>query len=287
MKSNKSIWLLLLLFIFAISSASVAKKGEAKTIDCGTDLDCFIEASKNCEPSKVVYTLTVDLFGASQTTTTYLEIKGLTGNKCILYVRRERVDVDYSDELIQKMLSRGSTREQLEQQKKEANEIYDATEGSDGTCQFKTSDLTAMLQRWKGGIFATSDWEGSECKGEYFGEYQHVEVEAEAVELSSPKQISPANGAVFSHYPRKTTLKWHAVSGAKSYTVEIDCFHCCTSNKWCTEVGRTWKVAKNLTRISYTFNFIGAQPGRWRVWAVGDDGQEGPKSEWWEFQYTR
>jgi hypothetical protein len=105
--------------------------------------------------------------------------------------------------------------------------------------------------------------------------------------LSTPKQLSPANGAVFSHYPRKTTLKWSAVSGAASYTVEIDCYHCCEANKWCTDVGETWKLVPNLNTTSYTFDFVGAQPGRWRVWAVDASGNESPKSGWWEFEYTK
>ncbi len=105
--------------------------------------------------------------------------------------------------------------------------------------------------------------------------------------LSAPRQISPADGAVFTHFPRTTTLKWRAVPGAASYTVEIDCYHCCESNKWCTDVGRTWKVATDLTTTSYTFKFVGAQPGRWRVWAVGADGRKSPKTGWWGFRYTR
>ncbi len=105
--------------------------------------------------------------------------------------------------------------------------------------------------------------------------------------LSVPRQIFPPNGTVFNHYPRRTTLRWKPVPGAVSYTVQIDCFHCCQTNRWCADVGRTWKLVRNLTTTSYTFEFIGAQPGRWRVWAVGTGGQKGPKSGWWSFRYTR
>ena len=41
----------------------------------------------------------------------------------------------------------------------------------------------------------------------------------------------------------------------------------------------------NLGTNSYTFDFVGAQPGRWRVWAVDVNGQKGPKSDWWGFSY--
>ena len=106
-------------------------------------------------------------------------------------------------------------------------------------------------------------------------------------QLAAPTQLSPPNGSVFSHYPRQTTLKWSAVSGAKSYTVEIDCYHCCQPNKWCADVGQAWKVVPNLTATSYSFQFVGAQPGRWRVWAVDSNGKESPKTGWWEFRYTK
>lgn len=105
--------------------------------------------------------------------------------------------------------------------------------------------------------------------------------------LPAPVQISPANRANFDHFPRTTTLKWRAVHNASSYTVEIDCYHCCLANKWCADVGKVWKVVKDLTTTSYTFDFVGKQSGRWRVWAVGADGTQGSKSDWWEFVYTK
>jgi hypothetical protein len=108
-----------------------------------------------------------------------------------------------------------------------------------------------------------------------------------AMNLPAPVQVSPGSGSVFSQYPRTTTLRWKPVDGATSYTVEVDCFSCCQSNAWCTDVGETWKVVPGITETSYTFDFVGAQPGRWRVWAVSSSGTEGFKSGWWEFKYTR
>jgi hypothetical protein len=77
------------------------------------------------------------------------------------------------------------------------------------------------------------------------------------------------------------------VEGAASYVVEVDCYHCCEMDRWCTDVGQTWKVERGIFTTSYTFDFVGAQPGRWRVWAVGVAEQDGPQSDWWEFNYTQ
>ncbi len=103
--------------------------------------------------------------------------------------------------------------------------------------------------------------------------------------LNTPTLISPINGTVFNHYPRETRLEWSAVPGAESYTVEIDIFD---RNQWASDFsGKTYHIVPWLTTTSLTTYFVGAQPGRWRVWAVGPDGRESPKSDWWEFRYTR
>jgi hypothetical protein len=108
--------------------------------------------------------------------------------------------------------------------------------------------------------------------------------EAPVVSLEAPRNISPSNGAVFHNYPRTTVLKWEEVNGAASYTVEVDYN---TGNEWITNQGKSYIVAPNITSNFYTFDFIGAQGGRWRVWAVDANGHEGPKSGWWIFRYTK
>jgi hypothetical protein len=119
--------------------------------------------------------------------------------------------------------------------------------------------------------------------------YTDVEVfEREArTAIVAPVLLNPRCGSVFNFYPRTTHLQWRPVIGASGYTVEIDCFGCCVAGRWCTDVGKTWQVVPNLRAAVYTFDFVGAQPGRWRVWAVGSDNREGPKSEWCEFTYTK
>ncbi len=103
---------------------------------------------------------------------------------------------------------------------------------------------------------------------------------------SVPAQLSPANGAVFDHFPRVTTLKWNAVPGAAKYRIEIDCYHCCASDSWCTDVGKQWIVV-SVTGTEYTFQWVGAQPGRWRVSGLNSLGEEGPRTDWWVFSYTQ
>lgn len=105
--------------------------------------------------------------------------------------------------------------------------------------------------------------------------------------LPAPVLQSPRDGSRFSHHPRQTKLQWKPVEGAASYTVEVDCYQCCRSNAWCTDIGKSYSVQPALRSTSYNFNFAGAQPGRWRVWAVDKNGRAGVKSRWWNFSFTR
>jgi hypothetical protein len=106
--------------------------------------------------------------------------------------------------------------------------------------------------------------------------------------LPAPMLLSPENESVLNQYPRKTELKWKAVPGAVSYVVQVD-IRGLTENGtwyWASEKGMSYKQ-ETTSNTAFTFEFSGAQPGRWRVWAVGTDGSEGMKSDWWNFRYSK
>ena len=102
-----------------------------------------------------------------------------------------------------------------------------------------------------------------------------------------PKLVSPAAGTVFDAFPRTTHFDWRDVPNATNYVVEIDCLNCCEQGKWCSELAPPKSVKRTVTGSALTFEFFGAQPGRWRVWALFAGGREGPKSDWSTFSYTR
>ncbi len=97
--------------------------------------------------------------------------------------------------------------------------------------------------------------------------------------LAAPVPSAPADGSVFNQYPRKTELSWNPVQGAVSYAVEVE-----------FQSGSSWHslfTRDDIRSVRYTFNFVGAQPGRWRVWAVDSKGNAGVKSDWRTFVYKR
>jgi hypothetical protein len=151
-------------------------------IDCGTSIDCLISASKTCSPAKATYDLTLNLFGVTTTNTLLLEIKGKEADKCILYLRREKIESEFPSSVPQTIVD-------------EQKAIYKKLEGRDGTCKFNPDDLTAMLTRWKEGIFKIGtvscklkfsesvckteggDFGVAECKGKYFEQFTQEEIE--------------------------------------------------------------------------------------------------------------
>jgi hypothetical protein len=95
-------------------------------------------------------------------------------------------------------------------------------------------------------------------------------------QLAEPQLVAPIANAKLGNYPRKTTYEWKHVANAGSYEIEIEY----NDGKWQPFQKATVKV------VSYICDFVGANPGRWRVRAIGKDGKEGPFCQWREFKYT-
>ena len=111
-------------------------------------------------------------------------------------------------------------------------------------------------------------------------------------DLPAPVQLSPANDAVFDRYPRWTKLEWSPVEGAVSYKVEVDyCDGYKKNRSTCVDpqplVMTTNPATSGIAGTTYEFRFVGAQPGRWRVWAVDKEGREGFRSPWRRFLYLQ
>ena len=105
-------------------------------------------------------------------------------------------------------------------------------------------------------------------------------------DLPAPVQISPENGAILDNPTRSIDFMWDPVQGAALYTVQVDCYHCCQENKWCTDIGKEYQLITDITTNSETLNyFSGKNDGKWRVWGVDSDGKNGTKSHWRMFTF--
>lgn len=79
------------------------------------------------------------------------------------------------------------------------------------------------------------------------------------------------NSFTFQLFPRVTTLVWNPVDRAASYDVVTEFGNASATNPFCTvptECGIWTPYASTTTNaLTYTFEFVGQQPGRWRVTA--------------------
>src|SRR5437867_5706668 len=167
-------------------------------------------------------------------------------------------------------------------------------------------DVSASVVNAAGGTFAATT-DGA------VGRPAHTSSVRDAApgQFDAPVQTAPPDGAVLHGLPRTTSLTWQPVPGATSYKVEVEvcaagpygagwtlppttalCASLCTSLRDAGLIergdacGYSIPVVASTPSPQYTFDFVGDQPGRWRVWAIDASGHEGPKSPWWEFRYT-
>ena len=107
--------------------------------------------------------------------------------------------------------------------------------------------------------------------------------------LPAPVLVSPNDGATFDVLPRETHLIWNPVQGASGYVVEVTAYiRTLDANGYLVKADYvTQFVTEKQISTEYVFQFVGAQPGKWRVWAIDAKGNPGTKSEWRSFLYTK
>ena len=97
-----------------------------------------------------------------------------------------------------------------------------------------------------------------------------------------PVLRQPQNGDVFDHWPRRIELRWDPVNiSSVKYEVEVDYYDIA----WAAESGRPTTHYHNVTSTFVVHNFVGMQPGRWRVRAL-IGGQFCSWSPWSYFRFN-
>ena len=98
--------------------------------------------------------------------------------------------------------------------------------------------------------------------------------------LPAPALISPLDQARLHGFPRKVTFEWSKVRGARAYGLEIDYY----AGRWASQTGRPTLMLW-VSDSNYTHEFVGDQPGSWRVWAIDHKRRPGQVSEWFTFTF--
>jgi hypothetical protein len=112
--------------------------------------DCFVEASKNCCPARVIASSTNETHGVNSYNRTYREIKGLDGDQCIYYTRIDFYEFVISEvnalDIIHEDLS---NQESIENLRKKQEKFAQSMIGKESTCKYPILDLTKMLENEK------------------------------------------------------------------------------------------------------------------------------------------
>ena len=154
----------LITFIGLLLIATACNMPSASGIkDCGEDIECFVEAGKNCDPAKLLFPIEFEMMGVKITTTTYQEILGMEEDLCAFKMRTEGVSVEFSEEAIQGMLDMGLTQEEIDEQIEMAQE-----QASQGTlnqiCRAEPEQLVYLMEKTAEMTFSLEDWEDVECE---------------------------------------------------------------------------------------------------------------------------
>jgi hypothetical protein len=103
-------------------------------------------------------------------------------------------------------------------------------------------------------------------------------------QMETPILTNPAANVVFDQYPRTITLSWKMVPAAAGYYLEIAY---CTADKVTCWNYPAVTITDPLTS-DYTFNFVGAQPGKWRVTTLGGSSYRNSTATAWRwFTFTQ
>ena len=103
-------------------------------------------------------------------------------------------------------------------------------------------------------------------------------------QMETPILTNPANNVVFGQFPRTLTLSWQMVPAAAGYLLEIA--YCDSTRTVCTSYPPV--TISDPLQSDYTFSFVGAQPGRWRVTTLAGSGNRNSSpSAWRWFTFTQ
>ncbi len=158
-----------------------------KVKDCEGDFECFLGESQNCNPSKWIREVDIEILGMVTFGKMLYEVKGSKNGKCEFYIEVTEYNVDLTEESKNKMRSDGMNENEIQSYVNTIDQYSDEIEGRSGTCLFnKNSDLTDILEKINNDEFSSeiscswgteesecetqSDWDVADCEGNYFSD---------------------------------------------------------------------------------------------------------------------
>jgi hypothetical protein len=159
-------WLALALALAPVLAPAPAAQAQQ---DCQQDFGCLIQAARACQPSRATRTMSVTASGIALTATTQFEIRGQDSGSCVLYQRTERASARFEDEMLERYVASGLSRDQAREEETRYNQAYSAqATGQDGTCRMPSDDVASLLTRLSNNEPVPYDTLRGRCEGPLF-----------------------------------------------------------------------------------------------------------------------
>ena len=168
-KRALSIFMLLGLFLL-INSV------DAKVINCGNDYDCFLNASVNCEKSKVEVIESEQFEYIIFDVRTQMRIKGMKKDNCIFSVKNQKINLMVNETLLDEFIQNNTElnitildKKDIKKLVRNFNNQLKQYKDISGTCKLLPSQLTSLLKTWEFGFFNNqTETQIEGCKGRFF-----------------------------------------------------------------------------------------------------------------------
>ena len=161
----------LVCLFFLVSILLLFNSIEAKVINCGNDYDCFLNASVNCEKSKVVVNDSIDLFFVRFDLDTQMQIKGMKKDSCILSVKNKKVDFVLNETILNEFSFGLMTHKEFVELQRRARSQAKQYKDFSGSCKLSNEELTGLLNTWNLGFFdPIIDYKELGCRGRFFSD---------------------------------------------------------------------------------------------------------------------
>ncbi|MBP6945197.1 hypothetical protein KBD61_00715 [Patescibacteria group bacterium] len=128
--------------------------------NCGSDINCFIQAANTCTRATVHYTSDIQVSDVKHHATTLLRIDGGTPASCQLFLQTEERSSAYTSSTQVFDLERTALAL--------INQTNEASIGMSGMCTASSNLLTTVFNRWKAKTYAKTDFEPLNCSGAFF-----------------------------------------------------------------------------------------------------------------------
>jgi hypothetical protein len=118
-----------------------------------------MSAGETCAPARVLRAMATEGQGILLIGSMRFELRGMEGDRCVLYERTERAILRLADDSVSQLMAAGFEEDQIRREEEELSQAYGETvAGMDGTCRLLAALLDSLLQSLNDGTdidFAT------------------------------------------------------------------------------------------------------------------------------------